>query len=158
MFIFNKLRNKGFTLIEVVLVLALGALVTGFVVLSFSKVNATEALDKNTDLVVSVLNEARTMTLSAIGDTRYGVHFDSNQVVRFQGTSYATTTSSNVQSTINTQVGIRNIALNGGGTNVAFDRLTGGTTQSGTIQIYLKSATTTYKTVTVSVTGLIERN
>jgi prepilin-type N-terminal cleavage/methylation domain-containing protein len=152
-----KSKNKGFTVIEIILVLALGALLTGFIALSFSKVNEHEALDTNADLVVSVLNEARSLTLSSVGNTRYGVHFDADQVVLFSGASYSSGAASNVPTALNPRVALRNISF-GGGSNVVFDRLTGATSQSGALQIYLKSATTTYKTISVSATGLSERN
>lgn len=152
------MRKKGFTLIEILVVLALGALVTTFVALSFSKVNATEALDKNSDLVVSVLHEARAMTLSAVDDTRYGVHFDEDKAVLFRGAVYSAASATNVATTLNSQVGIRNISLSGGGANVVFNRLTGATAQYGTLEIYLKSAPTTYLTITISGTGVAERN
>lgn len=149
--------QKGFTVIEIIVVLALGALLTGFVALSFSKVNEHEALNTNADLVVSILNEARSMTLSSVGDTSYGVHFDAEQVVLFRGTTYSAGASTNVPTTLNPQVAMRNISF-GGGSNVIFKRLTGATDQAGTLQIYLKNATTTYKTISVSATGISERN
>jgi Tfp pilus assembly protein FimT len=150
--------QKGITLIETILALAFITLITGFVVISFGKVNANEALDKSADLVVSVLNEARFMTLSSVNDARYGVHFDSNQVVLFQGPTYNPSASSNVPTLLNAQVGIQNVSLSGGGSEVVFNRLTGETSQTGSLQIYLKSASTTYKTVNISSVGISERN
>lgn len=149
--------QKGFTLIEIILVLAIGALLTSFVALSFSKVNEHEVLNTNSDLIVSILNEARSMTLSSVGDTGYGVHFDTEQVVLFRGATYSAVSGTNVPTALNSRVALRNISF-GGGSNVVFNRLTGATAQSGTLEIYLKSATTTYKTITVSGTGVSERN
>ncbi len=150
--------QKGLSLIEILLVIAIATLLTGFVALSLGKVNASEALDKNADLVISVLNEARSMTLSSVGDTRYGVHFDANQAVLFQGASYNSAASTNVPTQINALVTIQNISLAGGGSNVIFDRLTGKTSYTGSIQVALKSATTTYKTITIASTGVVDRN
>lgn len=149
--------QKGFTVIEILVVLALGALLTGFVVSSFSKVNEHEVLNTNSDLIVSILNEARSMTLSSVGDTGYGVHFDTDQVVLFRGTSYSSVSATNVPTALNSRVAMRNISF-GGGSNVVFNRLTGATAQAGTLQIYLKNASTTYKTISVSATGISERN
>lgn len=138
--------------------MAIAAALTTFVALSFSKVNETEALDKNADLVVSVLTEARSMTLSSINGYSYGVHFDENQVVLFQGNVYNSTASTNFPTSLNSLVGIQNVSLVGGGNEVLFNKLTGATAQSGTLQVYLQSATTTYKTVTISPTGITEKN
>ncbi|MEK7135100.1 MAG: type II secretion system protein [Patescibacteria group bacterium] len=149
--------QKGFTVIEIIIVLAIGALLTGFVALSFSKINEHEALNTNADLIVSILNEARSMTLSSVGDTGYGVHFDIDQVVLFRGAVYSSGSATNVPTTLNSRVAMRNISF-GGGSNVIFSRLTGATAQAGTLQVYLKSATTTYKTISVSAIGVSERN
>ncbi len=151
-------RHKGITLIETLLVVVLGTIVTGFVALSFSKVDEHEALETGADTVVSVLSEARSLTLSAAADTRYGVHFDTDQVVLFRGATYSSSASTNVPTQLNAKVGLRNIALTGGGSNVVFNRLTGATSHSGSFEIYLKSATSTYRTINISATGVSERN
>jgi prepilin-type N-terminal cleavage/methylation domain-containing protein len=150
--------NRGVTIIEILLVVVLGGLLAGFVALSLDKVNTAEALDKSADTVASVLNEARSMTLSSVGDARYGVHFDTDQVVLFRGTSFDPNASTNVPTALNTRVAIQNISLNGGGAEVIFDKLTGKTSYNGSVQVALKSATTTYKTIIISATGLTERN
>ena len=150
--------KKGFTIIEILLVLTLSTFIIGFVSLSFSKINENEVLDQSTELVVSVLNEARTMTLSAVDDSRYGVHFDTSQVIFFKGATYDSAAANNVPTLLNSLVGIGSITLVGGGSDVVFNRLTGATNQAGTLRVYLKSATTTYRTVIVGVAGLVERN
>jgi len=139
--------SKGFTIIEILLGLAIMAITVTIVVLSFAKINEKQALDKSVLLVTSVLDLARTKTLAGEGALRYGVKLEEDQVVLLP--TYATTT-------LNSLVGVRNVNLNGGGNTIYFERLTGETNQSGSFEIYLKNATTTYKTVNVNQNGLAE--
>ncbi len=148
--------KRGFTLIEILLVIVMMAVLVTMVVLSFNKLGSSQALDKSATTVVSVLSEARALTLSASQDARYGVSLQDNQVVLFRGATYATSTTGNVFTPLHPSVGIRNVSLAGGASSVVFNRLTGGTSQTGTFEVYLRSATTTFKTVTVSGTGIIE--
>lgn len=148
--------KKGFTLMETLMVIAIAGIAVTIVTLSLSKINSSKALDTDVSLVVSVLNEARSMTLSSVDALQYGVNLQDSQVVLFSGSSYSTSSPSNVFTTLNSLVGIRNISLSGGGTSVVFQRLTGETSQSGTLEVYLRSATTSYKTVTINSTGVIE--
>ncbi len=150
--------QKGFTIIETLLAVVIMGIAITIVTLSFGKVESRQALDKSAALVVSVLNEARSMTLSSISDSRYGVSLQDDQMVLFKGFAYATSTQSNITTSLNASVGIRNINLAGGSTNVVFDRLTGATSQSGTFEVYLRSATTSFKRITINSTGLIEEN
>jgi prepilin-type N-terminal cleavage/methylation domain-containing protein len=152
------MKNKGFTLIEMLLAIVLLGIAVTFVVLSFGKLNAEQALDTSVESAVSVFSEARSMTLSSVNDSQYGVHLESAQVVLFKGSSYSSSDSANVPTTLNSQVALRNITLSGGGSDVVFNRLTGATAKTGTFELYLKSATTTYKTLTVGATGLVEPN
>jgi Tfp pilus assembly protein FimT len=149
---------SGVTIIEILLVIALGSLLIGLVILSLGKVNTAEALDKSADTIVSALSEARSMTLSSVADSRYGVHFDPDQVVLFRGAVYDPGASTNVPTALNARVTIQNIALSGGGSEVIFDKLTGKTSYNGSVEVALKGATTTYKTIIISATGLAERN
>lgn len=142
------------------MLVAIGIMVASItiVTLSFSKLNANQALDKSADLAVSVLNESRSLTLSAKNGYQYGVNLESDQLVLFRGSSYSAIDSNNSITTLNALVGMRNISLSGGGTNVIFKKLSGQTDQSGTFEVYLKASTTNFRTIYISGTGAIESN
>ena len=150
--------QKGFTLIETLLAIVIMGIAVGLVSLSFPKLESSQVLDKSSSLVVSVLNEARSLTLSGKSDSQYGVYFQDDQLALFRGSTYATSTSDNVFTTLNSLVGIRNISLSGGSSRVLFDRLTGATSQAGSLEVYLRSDTASYKRVTISSTGVIEED
>ncbi len=150
------MRNKGFTLLEILFAIAIITIAITIVTFSFSKLNSQQALDKSADLVVSTLNEARSLTLSSKGDSQYGVHLEASQVVLFVGSTYSSSAPTNVVTSINSLVGIKNITLVGGGADIIFKRLTGGTDQTGTLEVFLIANTGSFHTITISGTGVVE--
>ncbi len=152
----SKSISRGFTLLELLLVIVIVTVVAALGVFSFTKLNSSQALEKSADLVVSTLNEARALTLSSKGDTQYGVYIEPSQIVLFSGNSYSSSDPANRVNTLHSLVGIQNINLSGGGTSVIFERLTGGTNQAGTLEIFLRSSPGTYRTITITGTGIVE--
>ena len=150
------IKNSGFTIIETLFVLIILTLLVSIVFVSFRKLNDSKILDTSTLLATSILDEARSLTLSAKNTSQYGVHLEASKIVLFKGSSYSALATDNVVTTLNTQVAIRNIGLNGGGVDVIFDRLTGETSMAGTLELYLKASTTMSNTITVRSTGVIE--
>ena len=150
--------NQGFTLIEILIVIIILGVVTSIVGLSFAKLNSKQALDKSTNLTAAILNEARSMTLSSIDASQYGVNLAASQVVLFKGSSYSVSDPNNMVTPLNSEVGIRSVTIAGGGTSVVFKRLTGRTDQTGTLEVYLLNEPSTFRTVTISATGIAETN
>src|SRR3990167_5520967 len=136
----TSIKSRGFTIIETLFAVAILVLITTIVVISWSKLNASQALEKSTASVASVLDEARSLTLSAVGDSRYGVNLQESQVVLFKGDIYSPSDPDNLVTELHSAVGIRNISLSGGGVSVVFKRLTGGTDQYGAVELYLRLA------------------
>lgn len=143
---------KGFSFIEIIfvvlIILVMGAvLVSPFV--SFQR--ATE-LNATTEQILSFLFEARSKTLASEGETIYGVHIETSRVVLFSGATFVDGTASNVVFTFPSGVQVSSLALNGGGSDVIFTRLTGETTQHGTITTRSVTDGRT-RTITIQQTG-----
>jgi prepilin-type N-terminal cleavage/methylation domain-containing protein len=152
-----KLTRNGFSVIEIIIVIAIMSLLMGLAVSTFITYRKREAFNKDTETVTEILTQARAQTLQSKGGLQYGVHFATSQVTLFSGTAYATSTVSNsVYPLISTDL-ILNISLTGGGSDVIFKRLTGETDQNGTIVVDVPSLSQT-KTVTIYKTGLIDSN
>ncbi|MFA6386717.1 MAG: prepilin-type N-terminal cleavage/methylation domain-containing protein [Candidatus Paceibacterota bacterium] len=152
-------KNKGFTLIEILAVIAILGIISSIIILSLSQFR-NEQLLKNTTLdVVSLLSKARQNTLSSVNSTNYGIHFDSNQVVLFTGSVYSSNNSTNEPIVFSSKVNIPiPSGLNiGGGNDVIFERLTGETI-GGTIKIQLTSDSTKQKIITVGKIGNASSN
>jgi len=152
---FNKI-TKGFTLVEIVVVLAILVLIVVFSVSSFKLLNQSQALSKSADLVATTLREARSQTLASKSLSQYGVHFDPTQIVLFKGDLYSATATTNLYFPLNSSVSISNIALSGGRVEVIYSRLTGDAPQTGTVTLSLVSNPSSIRTINISGSGLVE--
>jgi len=151
-------NKKGFTLIEILLVIVIMTIVSTIIITSLLKLNASQVLEKGASLVISVLDEAHSLTLSSKNDSQYGVHFEDSRVTLFKGSTYSSSNPNNISSEIDNRVGIRNVSLTGGGSDVVFKRLTGSTSQAGALELFLKSSTTIARTINISATGVVSIN
>ncbi|MEK7585743.1 MAG: hypothetical protein AAB477_00715 [Patescibacteria group bacterium] len=154
-------KNGGVSLIEIVIAISIIALISVVVILNLSKFRDERTLDNMTQDVISVLNKAKSDTISSLNSNSYGVHFQTDKVVYFVGTTYNSSDAGNIVTNLDSSVTIPvsgGINLNGGGSDVTFTRLTGDTTKYGTIIIRLTSDATRQKTVTISQTGVISSN
>ncbi len=149
--------SRGFTFIEILVVIAIMALLVG-IGSSMSKFNSEEVLRTQADIVLSTLNEARTLTISSAEASQYGVALQSDSITLFRGTSYNPASSENVITDLHGAVTISNIALTGGGTVIIFERFSGDATYPGSFRISLNENPDRFYTISVSATGLIEKN
>ena len=145
---------KGFSLIEMIVVIAIGAVLVVAVIISFSSFRNSKIVDISADQILSVINEARVKTVSSEDYSRFGVRLEAGRVVLFKGDIFTEPSSSNVQTTLSSLVEISNISLNGGGADIIFQKLTGKTNNYGSLQIRLKSDNNKYKTISVKSTGI----
>jgi prepilin-type N-terminal cleavage/methylation domain-containing protein len=150
--------KQGITLIEILLVLAIVAILIAVTLPQFSKMREQQNLKNAVADVVSVLNRARSQTLASVDSSEYGVHFESGHAIIFKGTVYSAGSADNETTDILSPVSISNVTLNGtsGSTGeLYFSRLYGEPSKSGTITI---SSSSFSKTVTISATGGVSFN
>ncbi len=104
---------------------------------------------------MEILNQARNLTLLSKNATVYGVHFASPDYVLFTGSSYSSSDPNNQIFTLSSPDTVLTLSLTGGGSEVVFKRLSGETTQDGTITVSSPGISKT-KTVTIYKTGLVK--
>ncbi|MEI6346022.1 MAG: prepilin-type N-terminal cleavage/methylation domain-containing protein [bacterium] len=150
------MKHAGLTLVEMLVVVAIVAMIAALATVSFSTVTARQSLDKSTDAVVAVLAQARSLTVSAKDAVAYSVRLLSAGPVLFVGSTYNAGASTNKPFVLDPRLSISNISLNGAGSDVLFSKLTGTTTQSGTFRVIITGTPTSYRTVTVYATGIAE--
>src|SRR3989338_319125 len=118
--------KNGFTIFEILFAVAILGIAITIVSLSFSNINQSTALEKSVDTAISVFNEARSLTLASKDRTSFGVRIEPSQLILVPTDT------------------------------VTIKRLSGATDNFGTFEIYLKNATTTYHTITISATGITQ--
>ncbi len=150
----RKNKNFGISLIEIIVAIAIGAILTATIVVSFSSFRNSKIVDVSADQILSVINEARVKAVSSEDYSRFGVHFEANRTVLFKGHVFMEPSSSNVQTVLSPLAEISNISLNGGGADMVFQKLTGKTSNYGSLRVRLKSNNNKYKTISVKSTGI----
>lgn len=124
------------------------AVVTG----SLGGLRAHDALLGSTETVVHALSTARADTLASRGGSQYGVHFASTTVTIFPGSTWSPTAASTTVFQLVPGVLVSDLALEGGGADIVFQRLTGKTSQPGTVSLLVR---TLVSTIVVQSTGSI---
>lgn len=153
--------NKGISLIELLVVVVIISIMVAIIIPSLSTFRNQQALKNTTEDVISLINKARQDTLSSLNSTNYGVHFESTRAVYFSGPTFTEPNSNNKERKFNSLVKIPTsggINLNGGGSNIIFTRLTGDTSNYGTIVIQLSSNVAQNKIITINKTGTTSSN
>jgi prepilin-type N-terminal cleavage/methylation domain-containing protein len=157
----NNMYKKGFTMIELLIVISILAVLSALIFPSLSKFRNDRILQNTTADIISLINKARSDTISSLNSTNYGVHLSTNSATYFVGSTYTNGVGSNVVVTFDATVNVPSTggySLNGGGGDIIFTRLTGDTTNYGTIILQLVSDTTKQKTITVTQTGSVSSN
>lgn len=149
-------NNKGYTLIEILIVMAIGVVILSFIIDSFYNLIKTQALDRDYDSIASLVDQAKSLSINSKSASKYGLFFSSSTVAIFKGDTYSTSTVYQSYS-LNSKVNISAINLVGSSTNqVIFNRLNGYANASGTIAISLKSDPAVVKTIQIYKTGAVE--
>lgn len=153
-------KNKGFSLVELLIIIAIMFLITLVFMPSLIDFQRKQSLKNTTENVISLLNKAKSDSLSSLNLNNYGVHFEDNYMVYFSGNIFSESGSDN--KTINFESGTSipsgGINLNGGADEVIFPRLTGDITGYGIIIIQLTAKPDIQKIITISKTGAISSN
>ncbi len=148
----KKQNSIGFSLVEMLIVIAILAILVSIVIPSFSKTGGSEALNTTVVSTISVLNEAKSLAVSSKDASNYGVRIYNNKLVSFKnnyGTENQEFPISNLV-TISTSTGID--------TDIIFNNVSGNTSASGTITITVLNDPSESNTIRIYSTGIIEKN
>ena len=143
----------GFTLVEILISIAVVGIFSSVILLGYNAISSSADLRTATSQILDILNLARTRTTASLGSSSYGVHFEQSQFVMFKGTSYDVSDPDNVFYLLPDSVEIVEITLAGGGPDVVFDRISGKTSNNGTLKVRLKNNTPRYRIITVLLSG-----
>ena len=150
--------RRGFTAIELVVVVAILSLIIGVVLAQFSKSREREVLKSATNNILSSVQKARSQTLASLDSSSYGVHFESSQVIIFKGVSFSSGDPDNEVMPIIGPATISNVTLggvSGSSGEIYFSRLSGTPSKTGTVTV---ANNTVSKIITISATGAASSN
>lgn len=155
-----KNTKKGMTLIEILGVIAIITIIASLAVLNLNKFRNLRTLQNTSEEVVSLLNMARNNTISSLNSINYGVHFEIDHMVLFEGSVYNSGSATNQEIIFDSPVKIKSggLNLNGGGEDVVFKRISGETDNYGIIVLELESNPNNFKTININQLGVIFRN
>jgi len=147
--------KKGFTVIELLIVIAVLGIILSIVLPQFSKIKENQVLKNGVADVLSSINKARSQTLSSLNSSEYGVHFQSDRVIIFKGTSFDSGAGDNETINIISPATISTITILGGGEDIYFNRLSGTPSTTGSVVV---SSANFSKTIVISATGTASVN
>jgi len=128
--------KKGFTLIEVLIVVTVLAILFSLSFPSFSFFKKKSQLNSSTEEILTLLRLAQSKTLRAQSDNNWGVYFRENEVILFKGPNYnSRIIEFDRRSKLPEIIKISSIDLIGGGAEIVFQRLTGTAAQTGMITL-----------------------
>lgn len=148
----NSLR--GFTFIEIMVVIAIIAIVATMTAVGLSNMGRASALKSAQNEVYQAFSDSRNKTLASLDETVFGVLVGTSSVTKFKGPTFVSGASEN--RTYDFESGITatgSLVMNG--TPVIFARLSGSPSATGTILLVSDDGNAT-RTVTVHASGLIE--
>jgi len=155
--LFNT-KHRGLTLIEILIVIAVIALLSAIIISPLAEFRERKILDAVSEDIVSLVNEARINTIGSKNKLEYGAHFETGRMVLFEGTTFTEPNVNNEETIFNSVVEISSISLNGGGSDVVFNKLYGTTDEYGTIIIRLKSDNSKTIQIAIQETGVVYAN
>lgn len=150
-------KKSGFTLIELIVVIAIIAILVVTTFVGYNSFRKKTQLNITAEEIESALKLAQSKTLSSLNQTNYGIHLETDSYVSFIGNTYSSAEVTNVIFDISDNLEIYNISLNGAGSEIIFERLTGKTDQYGSFNIRIKN-TSQEKILNIESSGTISIN
>ncbi|PJE74492.1 MAG: hypothetical protein COV01_00440 [Candidatus Taylorbacteria bacterium CG10_big_fil_rev_8_21_14_0_10_41_48] len=143
-------RTFGFTLVETLVVVGIISIISAISLTSLASLSRNEALSANASALAARLRDARARTLASVGGMQYGVYIATTSITFFTGSSYDPSTSTNDVFALSRYVNASSSIQ-----SVVFERVTGNSSASGTIEMFLLSDSAKKKTLTVQTSGLV---
>lgn len=149
-------KEKGFTLIEILITLGIVGVLFGLISAPLMSFYRDIVYRGNVENVLTMLDEARKSTLSSYYSSQYGVHVATSTVTLFKGATYSAVDPDNDVFELSGIVEITETNITGGGDEIVFERITGETSQDGTLVVSLLVGRMSSSTITIHKSGLVE--
>ena len=104
-------NNKGFTLIEILIVIVILAIISTTAVLSYITFLTDTNLQSSIQTISSIVKTAQDNSINSFnGNPEWGIYFTQNNITLFEGNSYSSDSNTNRVYTLPTDIGISNIS------------------------------------------------
>lgn len=155
-------KEKGFTLMEVVVVIAVLGAIAAITLASFYIIQKRSELNNNANELANILKLAQNLSITSEQESQYGVYFDTssapNRYILFKGANFSARESSFDQIYyLSKNTELFNVSL-GGASEVVFKRISGSAEPSGNVSLRLISDPSLQKTVYISAVGIVSFN
>ncbi|MFY9492879.1 MAG: prepilin-type N-terminal cleavage/methylation domain-containing protein [Minisyncoccia bacterium] len=151
------MKRDGFSLVELIVVMAVGGLLTAGATVSFGALRNSTNLEAAADLVKTTLEKSRLSALAREDGSGWSVKINSNNLVWFKGTAYDSGDANNKPIGLPDGVQIASVNLENSASSVFFNTLTG-TTSPGNVVISLISDPAKTRTVYINRSGTVARS
>ena len=140
--------QRGFTLLEILLVLAMISIIAGFSIPVYQSFQVKNDLDISANTIASSFRRAQVLAEASDGDSQWGVKVLSGSITLFQGSSYAGRVAA-FDEVFTVPTSITPSGLN----EVVFDRLTGQALSTGTVT--MTATTGQVRTIAITSKGTV---
>jgi len=147
--------KKGFSLIEILVVIGILSILVGFVLVIMNSFQKERVLDATAEEIINSLRLAQSKTLASEGASPYGIYFENDRFTLFKGAFFDSASPDNLVHQLPTTLLISQINLTDGTSSVAFERLTGYAEAEGTIKIEMASDASQNKIIYIDSSGTV---
>lgn len=148
-------RKKGISFVEMVISIAILAVITVMTIGGLNEYRKQQALEKSAALMSSVLERARSKTLTNENSTIHSVRINEERLILFPGV-FASTSSDNEYFSFDPLVELGSVNLTNGTNTISYRKISGQALATGTVQVRLRKEPAITKSITVYSSGLIE--
>ena len=147
---------RGFTLIEIVIALAIFVLILTMSWKGFAIFSTTQKLDRIGEETITLFRKAREKTVTGEGGFAYGIRVEGGRFILFRAPTYVEGNPMNEILTLPSDFFVSAHSFQGGGSEIIFQKFTGGTGSFGTLTIQKRNDSTVQKIFHIYETGIVE--
>ena len=116
-------KSNGFTIIEILLAISLFAITSVILLINITRPKGIADIKSTENLIYTAIKEAQVTAMAGpTGD--FGVHFEQDRFIIFEGSTYVSGDSKNLETTLNNNLTVTSINLPSG-SNIVFSQISG---------------------------------
>jgi type II secretory pathway pseudopilin PulG len=147
--------KKGFSVLEIIVVITISVMILATTTIFENRMLIDARFETLTQELIESLKLAQMRSITRFKDNQWGVNFTTNSFTLFRGISFALRDSTyDIQTNLPATVTLSNLTFNGGGSQVVFQKISGSTTNYGTLMINSQLGNT--KTISINALGQVE--